>query len=336
MKKGLEKSFVEVVGMIKSARHKAYRAVNTVLIDLYWQVGEYISRKIASAAWGDGVVEELAEYIAQHHPDLRGFTRPNLFRMKQFYETYRSNPKLAAVLRELPWSSNLHILSKCKSMEERTFYLQAAIREKWAVRVLERQIDSGLFERMLLTPPKVSTLLRQLYPEAAEVFRDTYVLDFLDLPASHSEKDLQNALVLNLKKFIMEAGRDLCFVGQEFPLQVGQKDFFVDLVFFHRGLQCLVAFEIKIDEFKPEHLGQLSFYLEALDRKVRKPHEKPSVGILLCKSKDEEVVEFALNRTLSPALVAEYRMRLPEKALLQRKLHEFYELETGRRRKDRS
>jgi predicted nuclease of restriction endonuclease-like (RecB) superfamily len=336
MKKQLEKSFVEVVGLIKSARHKAYRAVNTVLIDLYWQVGEYVAGKVENDGWGKAVVEELAGYLERTQPDVRGFSASNIWRMKQFFETYRDSPKLAALLRELTWTHNILILGKCRLPEEREFYIRLVVKEKYSRRELERQIKSCLFERTLLSKPKLAPVVRELYPEAAEVFRDTYVLDFLDLPASHSEKDLQNGLVMNLRKFIMEAGRDLCFVGQEFPLQVGQKDFFVDLLFFHRGLQCLVAFEIKIDDFKPEYLGQLSFYLEALDRKVRKPHEKPSVGILLCKSKDEEVVEFALNRTLSPALVAEYRMRLPDKALLQQKLHEFYELETGRRRKDRS
>lgn len=322
----LERSFVEVVGFIQKARHKAYQAVNTVLIDLYWQVGEYVSDKVKKEKWGKSVVRKLSDYLQEQQPDLQGFSAPNIWRMKQFYEMYATNTKLSTLLRELPWSANLHILSKCKSIEEKEFYIRLAIKERWPVRELARQIDGGLYERIAMAPTKLSTALRELHSLAEEVFRDSYVLEFLNLPEEHSEGDLQQGLVANLKKFILEIGRDFSFVGEKFPLQVGNKDFFVDLLFYHRGLSCLVAFELKIDDFKPSYLGQLSFYLEALDRDVRKPNEKPSVGILLCKSKDAEVVEYALSRTLSPALVAEYQTRLPDKSVLQQKLHEFYKL----------
>ena len=172
----------------------------------------------------------------------------------------------------------------------------------------------------------MSPVLTQLYPDATSVFRDNYLLDFLDLPEGHSEDDLQRGLVANLRRFLLELGGDFTFVGERFRLQVGGKDFWVDLLFFHRGLNCLVAFELKVEEFEPSHLGQLQFYLEALDRDVRKPHENPALGVLLCATKDREVVEYALSRTLSPALVAEYQTRLPDKKLLQAKLHEFYTL----------
>jgi hypothetical protein len=165
-----------------------------------------------------------------------------------------------------------------------------------------------------------------LHPEAAEVFKDAYLVEFLELPASHSEADLHNGLVEQLKRFLIELGRDFCFVGSQYLLQVGGRDFALDLLFFNRALNCLVAIELKIDEFQPEHLGKLEFYLEALDRDVRKPHERPSIGVLLCATKDNEVVEYALTRALSPALVAEYQTRLPDKKLLQSKLHEFYAL----------
>ena len=178
----------------------------------------------------------------------------------------------------------------------------------------------------MLVPPKVSALLTQLHPAAGSVFKDTYLLDFLDLPEGHSEGDLQRGLVANLKKFLIELGRDFAFVGEQYLLQVGGRDFRLDLLFFHRELQCLVAIELKIEEFQPEHLGKLEFYLEALDRDVRKPHERPSIGVLLCATKDKEVVEYALSRTASPALIAEYQTQLPDRTLLLRKLHEFYEL----------
>jgi hypothetical protein len=169
-------------------------------------------------------------------------------------------------------------------------------------------------------------VLRQLHPEGSSILKDSYLIDFLNLPDGHSEQDLESALVSNLRRFLTELGSDFAFVGEQVRLQVGGKDFALDLLFFHRGLNCLVAVELKIDEFQPEYLGKLEFYLEALDRNVRKSHEKPSIGVLLCATKDNEVVEYALSRSASPALIAEYQTKLPDKRLLQQKLHEFYQL----------
>ncbi len=319
-------AFGEVVGLIQSARARALQAVNTELIDLYWRVGEIISRKLSVAFWGEGVVDRLAGFIARHHPDIKGFTRASLFRMRQFYETYRADKKVAPLVRQLSWTHNLLILSKSKRAEEREFYLRLVIREKWGKRELERQLNGALFERTILSPPKLSPVVRELHPVAETVFKDTYLLDFLNLPEVHSEADLHAGLVANLKKFLVELGRDFCFVGEQYLLQVGGRDFRVDLVFYHRALQSLVAFDLKVGEFEPEHLGKMEFYLEALDRDVRKPHERPSIGALLCATKDNEVVEYALSRAVSPALVAEYQAVLPDKKLLQQKLHEFYQL----------
>ncbi len=327
----LNASFAEVVGLIQAARQRAFQAVNTALVDLYWRVGEYVSRKIEVEAWGEGTVEQLAAYIFRRHPDIRGFTRASLFRMRQFYDAYRADEKVAPLVRQLPWSHNLVILGRCKRAEEREFYLRLAIERRWSRRVLEKEIDRCVFEQVVLSPPTMTPALARGYPSAPEVFRDTYALDFLNLPEPHSEADLQRGLVHDIRRFLQALGPDFCFIGEEYRLQVGGKDFFLDLLFFHRGLRCLVAFELKIDDFKPEYLGKLEFYLEALDRDVRKPDEKPSVGVLLCKSKDSEVVEYALSRSLSPAVVAQYQTQLPDKDLLQRKLHEFYELETARK-----
>lgn len=321
-----EASFDEIIALIRQARRRALQAVNTELIDLYWRVGEYISRKLETAVWGEGVVDQLARFIAAQHPDLKGFTRRNLFRMRQFYETYRHDEKVSALLRQLPWTHNLMILSRCKHPEEREFYLRLASSEKWSSRDLERQLAGALFERAVLNPPKVSAALTQLRPQAELSFKDSYLLDFLALPENYSEADLQQALIANMRRFLIELGRDFCFVGEQYLVQVGGKDFRLDLLFYHRELQCLVAFELKVDEFQPEYLGKLEFYLEALDRDVRKSHERPSIGVLLCASKDHEVVEYALSRALSPALIAEYQIRLPDKKLLQDKLREFYEL----------
>ena len=349
--------FHEVLALIQSARHKAVRTVNTQLIELYWQVGAYISHKLERAEWGDAVVSQLADYLKQTQPGLRGFARPNLARMRQFYETYRggefvspvvrqipptgqkgstalaalpgADEKVSALLTQLPWTHNLIIFSQSKRPEEREFYLRMAVQEKWSKRELERQFKTALFERSVLHPAKVTPVVTQTHPAALEVFRDAYMVEFLDLPGSHAEADLQQSLLARLKDFLIELGRDFCFVGSEYPLQVGGRDFALDLLFFHRGLNCLVAIELKVGRFEPEYLGKLGFYLEALDRDIRKPHENPAIGVLLCASKDDEVVEYALNRSLSPALIAEYQTQLPDKALLQAKLQEFYALNTA-------
>ncbi|AYN96510.1 DUF1016 domain-containing protein [Pseudomonas sp. LTJR-52] len=321
-----DKRFAEVASLISTARQRAVQAVNIELIDLYWRVGAYISAKLETAEWGDGVVDQLARYLAQTQPGLRGFTRANLFRMRQFYEAYRNEPSLAALVRQLPWTHNLIVLSQSKRPEEREFYLRLAMQERWSSRELERQFKSALFERSVTQPAKVSAALRQSHPEALSVFRDAYMVEFIGLPEGHAEADLHHGLLQRLRDFLIELGRDFCFVGSEYPLQVGGRDFALDLLFFHRGLNCLVAIELKVGRFEPEYLGKLEFYLEALDRTVRKVHENPAIGVLLCASKDDEVVEYALNRSFSPALVAEYQTHLPDKKLLQEKLHEFYRL----------
>ena len=321
-----EQTFSEVVEMIQDARGQALAAVNTALIDLYWKVGEYISRKLETAAWGEGVVAELARYIQRHHPNLRGFTRRNLFRMRQFFEAYKGQENVSALLAKLPWTHHLIILGQSKRPEEREFYIRWAIRERWGKRELERQLRAAAFERAVLSPAKVSPVVAQMHPEAWGVFKDSYMVEFLELPREHSESDLHHGLVHRLKDFLIELGRDFCFVGSEYPVQVGNRDFVLDLLFFHRGLNCLCAIELKVGRFEPEHLGKLNFYLEALDRDVRKPHEGPSIGVLLCASKDNEVVEYALSRSLSPTLIAEYQTQLPDKKLLQAKLHELYAL----------
>ena len=316
--------FSEIAQLIAAAKQRALQAVNTTLIELYWQIGQRISRKVAAAEWGDGVVDQLARYLAQTQPGLRGFTRRNLFRMRQFYEAYPNAEIVPALLTQLPWTHHLIILGQSKRPEEREFYLRLAAQEQWSSRQLERQFKAALFERTVLSPPKVSPVVAQMHPDAARVFRDSYLVEFLELSEDDAEADLHRGLLARLKDFLIELGRDFCFVGSEYPVQVGGRDFALDLLFFHRGLNCLVAIELKVGRFEPEYLGKLNFYLEALDRDVRKPHENPAIGVLLCASKDDEVVEYALRRTTSPALIAQYQTQLPDKALLQAKLHEFY------------
>ena len=323
--KSIQTSFAEIVSLIEQARSRASAAVNAALVDLYWRVGGYLVKRIEEDGWGNRTVDDLARYIQQHQPGVRGFSAQNLWRMRQFFDAYQAQPFLSPLVRELPWTHNLIILGQSKRPEEREFYLRMAIRERWGKRELERQFRQARFERTVLHPPKVAPVARQIHGEAITgVFKDAYFVEFLDLPPVHSESDLHQGLLARLRDFLIELGRDFCFAGSEYPVQVGKRDFALDLLFFHRGLNCLVAIELKVDRFEPEYLGKLGFYLEALDRDHRKPHENPAIGVLLCASKDSEVVEYALSRSLSPALVAQYQTQLPDKKLLAAKLHEFY------------
>lgn len=323
-----EKQFIEIISLIQQARSKVLQAANTALIDLYWKVGAQLSYKISNSEWGEGVVEQLAQYIAHNYPDIKGFSDKNLWRMKQFYETYcHADEKLSTLLREISWSNNLTIISRTKSDEERAFYLQLSAKERLSNRELNRQIDSAIYERSMLEQPKLSPVLREIAPEAKQVFRDQYVMEFIGGKEYKTENAMKSALIQQMKEFILELGKDFIFIDQEYRLQVGNSDFRIDLLFFHRELQCLVAFELKTGKFRPEHLGQLNFYLEALDRDVKKAKENPSIGVLLCKDKDDEVVEYALCRSLSPTMVAEYQLCLPDKKLLQQKMKEIYEQE---------
>jgi predicted nuclease of restriction endonuclease-like (RecB) superfamily len=216
----------------------------------------------------------------------------------------------------------MEIVAKTRSLEERIFYIGLSLRERYTFKELSRQISSSLYERYILSQGKMTLVDHPKAELVPQVFRDRYVFDFLmDLPDPHDERDLQKALLAQIKHFVLELGRDFLFVGEEFPLQVGNRDFRIDLLFFHRELQCLVAFDLKMGEFQPEHLGKLGFYLEALDRDVRKPHENPSIGILLCKTQDAEVVEYAMSSNMSASLVAEYQLKLPDKRLLQEQIH---------------
>ena len=290
----------------------------------HWRI--YL-QKLEKSEWGDSIVVELAKHIQQNEPEIKGFSDKNIWRMKQFYETYKDFPKLSTLLREISWSHNLAIFSRCKTVEEREFYLQLAKEESYSFRELDRQISSSFFERTMIGNSKLSTALRESNYDLTNRFKDSFVFEFLNIPEPHSERDLQHGLVKQMKNFILELGKDFLFIGEEYKLQVGNSDFFIDLLFYHRGLQCLVAFELKADKFKPDHLGKLNFYLEALDRDVKNLNENPSIGILFCKDKDNEVEEYALSRSLSTTMVSEYKTQLPDKKFLQEKLHELFDNE---------
>ena len=309
-----------LIEIIESSRKNALRKVNEELIRMYWLVGEYLSVESKNVSFGDKYIDAIAKEIKDVFPGIKGFNRRGLYRMKQFYELYKNNSIVTPLLTQLSWSNHLLIMSGCKSNMEREFYMRLCIKEGYSKRELERQINSGYYERYMLSKEKL--LPEPIKGLKENPFLDSYVIEFLDLPKNFKESDLRKGLIQNMKDFILEVGKDFTFIDEEYRVQVGGEDFRIDLLFFHRGLQCLVAFELKIGKFKPEYISKMDFYLEALDRQKKKENENPSVGMILCASKDDEVVEYAMSRTLSPMMVAEYKLQLPDKAVLQKKLQE--------------
>jgi len=358
-----KQDFEYVLTLIQDARDRAYNKANSELVMLYFSVGKIVSEKVDAGTWGEKTVQQLADFIQSKAPNLSGFNRRGLYRMKQFYESY--TPKSAVftlwvetvspittqtvnedakvstaltpshtpdklyekfvstVLTQIQWSSHLHILSKTKTAEESLFYLLQTITQKLSVRELERQLNTAAFERTMLSNKLIASTTSGL---PKDLFRDPYMFEFLDLPDGHTEKDLEKAITLNLQRFILEVGKGFTYMGNQYRLQVGNKDYYTDLLFYHRDLQCLVLFELKIEDFAPEFLGKLNFYLEALDRDVKRPHEKASIGVLLCKGKDNEVVEYAMARNTSPSVIADYETKLIDKKVLAKKLHQLAQL----------
>lgn len=299
---------------------RAMKAVNAELINMYWEVGKYLSSLVSDSSFGDKIIDEVAAYIAENNPTIKGFNRRGLYRMKQFYETYKDDEIVTPLVTQISWTNHLLIMSGSKSIEERRFYIDLCIKNNYSKRELERQIDSAYYQRYMLSAQKQ---LPESVPSIVKGnFLDSYVLEFLDLPETYSENNLKKAIIGNLKHFILEFGKDFTFIGQEYRIQVGGQDFYIDLLFYNRALSCLVPIELKIGKFKPEHIGQINFYLEALDRDVKKPYENPSVGVILCATKDDAVVEYALSRSMSPTMVADYTLQLPDKKLLENKLRE--------------
>ena len=324
-----ELNFNEIAQMIEIRKSNAYRKVNEELIGLYWDFGKYISEKIKLEKWGSKTIEKLASFMKENYPTLKGFNRPGIYRMKEFYETYNDYEIVSPLVRQLSWTNNLLILHSTNSMEEKEFYIKMCIKENYSKRELDRQISSGYYQRYLLSNGKTQSLINKgidVNNYLNTKILDTYTLEFLDLPQEYSEKDFRKAIISNLKSFILEIGKDFTFIGEEYRIQVGNEDFYIDLLFYNRTLSCLVAFELKIGKFKPEYISKMDFYLEALDRQEKKKNENPSVGIILCSSKDEKVVEYTMSRTMSPTLVAEYKLNLIDKKLLENKLRQITDI----------
>lgn len=321
----LEINFSEIINMIETRRQNAYKKVNEELISLYWDFGKYISEKVNDSNWGDKIVDKLVEFMKREYPTMRGFTRRGIYRMKQFYETYKDNEFVSTLLTQISWSNNVKILSSTKSIEEKEFYIKMCIKNNYTARELDRQISSGYFYRYMLSEGKANQGLSKAvgeedYPNTRIL--DIYSLEFLDLPNQYSERDLKKSIISNMKDFILEIGKDFTYIGEEYRVQVGNADFYIDLLFYNRALSCLVAFELKTDDFKPEYISKMDFYLEALDRQEKKKNENPSVGVILCAGKNEQVVEYAMSRSMSPTMVSQYTLNLIDKKLLEDKLKE--------------
>lgn len=319
-----QNDFKKVIQIIENAKENVLININKELINLYWSIGKFISEEISNHKWGDSYVNELAKFIESKSPGLKGFNRRGLYRMRQFYELYKDDEIVSPLVTQISWSNHLEIISGTKTREEREFYIKLCIKERYSKRELIRQIESAYYERYMLSKEKLSPV--KIDNNIKNAFLDNYVLEFLNLPDKFSEYDLQKSIIRNLKNFILEIGSDFTYIGEEYKVQVGNSDYYIDLLFYHRGLSCMVAFELKIDKFKPEYIGKMNFYLEALDREYKRPNENPSVGVILCATKDDEVVEYALARSLSPTLIADYKLKLIDKKLLVQKLHEFSEL----------
>lgn len=369
----IERQFDEVIGIILHHKSRAARMVNEELLLTAWHVGKYVSDKLKSEVWGSKVVTQLSEYIRCERPDIKGFSRRNIYNMVMFYDEYSSDnfivtvehylnhefvqsetaqiestasierhdiivqsetaqleseiiPLMPKVLGLTTLTNHIEILCRCKSNEERLFYILYSNKEHLVTRELKRCITNQTYSTLLGGKKSMSKGMLQTYPKAPAMFKDTLFVDFLNLPKRHSESKLKNELLEHMKQFILELGKDFIFMDQEYRLEVGASTYKADLLFFHRGIQALVAVELKKNKFDPRDLGQLEFYLEALDRDVKRSNENPSVGIILCPEADRVVVEYAMSRSMSPTMIAEYKRILIPQERLQQQLNEFCNL----------
>ncbi len=305
----------EIKERIRSAQYEALRKVNRELISLYWDIGSLILERQRGAGWGKSVVETLANDLQAEFPGIGGFSAANLWRMRLFYDSYAGNEKLAPMVREIGWTHNLLIMEKCKDDLEREFYLRMTRRLGWTKNVLTHQIENKTYEKTMLGQTNFEeTLPDEIRGQARLAVKDEYTFDFLELGDEHGERQLETAILGRIEPFLREMGGVFSFVGSQYRLEVGEQEYFVDLLLHHRRLRCLVAVELKIGEFLPEYVGKMQFYLAALDDKVRMEDENPSIGIILCKSKNKTIVEYALRESTKPIGVASYRVvsTLPE------------------------
>ena len=306
---------IEIKARIRSGQYRAMRAVNKELVALYWDLGQSIHQKQETLGWGKSVVETLANDLQLEFPGRTGFSARNLWAMSQFYAEFRDRPILQPLVAEISWAKNMVIMTRCKDDLQCEFYLRATARFGWTKAVLQHQIDNRSYEKYLLNQTSFDhTLTPELQAQAVLAVKDEYTFDFLDLAEAHSERELERAIVQNLRRFLSEMGGAFTFVGSQYRLEVGGREYFIDLLLFHRRLRCLVAIDLKVRSFEPEHKGKMEFYLEALEAQERMEGENSPIGIIICRDKNHTVVEYALRSAARPIGVASYTIvpQLPE------------------------
>lgn len=324
----------EVKGKIRQAQYEAMKQVNKALLLLYWELGKSIVEKQQLYGWGKSVVETLSKDLQNEFPGAQGYSSDNLWRMRKFYTHYQYNTKLAPVVQEIGWSHNIQILEKCKDDLEREFYLQMTKKYGWSKNVLINQIEGKSYEKWLLNQTNFDQSVPEKYKHQSKLaVKDEYLFDFLEISEEHDEKELEQALMRNIQKFLQEMGGDFAFIGNQYRLRVDDEDFYIDMLLYHRKLKSLVAIELKAGKFKPEYAGKMNFYLAVLDDTVKQADENPSIGIIICKSKSKTVVEYALrqvsnpigiaNYTLTETLPKEYKNLLPSPEEIEEKLTGF-------------
>lgn len=305
----------EITKRIRSAQYEALKAVNKEMIALYWEIGRRIAEQQTTLGWGKSVVENLSKDIQKEFPGIKGFSARNMWDMARFYSEYQSNEILQPLVAEISWSKHIVILTKCKETQQRLFYILATKKYGWTKDVLIHKIELKTYENFLLGQSNFDTTLTEsIRNQAVLAVKDEYTLDFIGLGERYSEYELEQAVVKNIRSFLMEFGTDFSFIGNQYRLEVDGREFFIDLLLYNRRLQAMIAVELKIGEFKPEYKGKMEFYLNVLNETVKLQHENPAIGIIICKSKSRTIVEYALKNSTMPIGVATYNLssELPE------------------------
>ncbi len=295
---------------VRSAQLQALKKVNKTLIRLYWDIGKMIVEKQQALGWGKAVVETLASDLQKAFPGIRGFSARNLWNMRNLFKEYQNDQILQTLSAEISWSHNVTILEKCSDNLERRFYMEMSRKFGWSYRVLLNQIENQTFQKYLINQTNFDkTIARQYRQQAALAVKDEYVFDFLEIGESHSEHELERRLLDHIRQFLIEMGGYFTFVGNQFRLEIDDEEFFIDLLLYHRALRCLVAVDLKVGKFKPEYAGKMQFYLSVLDDRVKLPDENPSIGIIICQTKNRTIVEYTLRDVKRPIGVSTYKIQ---------------------------
>lgn len=304
-------TFLETIKeRVYESQYKALKQVNQQLINLYWSIGKAIVEKQEEFGWGKSVVETLSKDLQKEFVGVKGFSVQNLWYMRQFYMEYKDNEKLQLLVGEISWTKHITIMSKCKEDLQREFYIRMTRKYGWTKSVLIHQIESNAYERFLLNQTNFDTTLEKKYKHQAKLaVKDHYSFDFLGMGEGYSEREMELQLIQNIRSFLMEMGSDFAFIGNQYKLEVGEDQFYIDILLYHRRLKSLIAVELKTTKFKPEYAGQLQFYLTALNETVKTEDENPAIGIIICKDKDRTTVEYALKNMNSPMGVATYTLK---------------------------